>query len=180
MWYCVFVHQPKKKSNPCVVVHFIHQLLHQSKIWHMLRSYTRGHLSFSHFLPPSFSRSFCTVMMFCYPCFLVRKSEIQPKMQTPVLCSWARPGPVCPPTSSEKPAFLSHHCAIFILHVPTKTVWKQHSPTFDSSMFIFICHHVRAVVHFVVPLLSATFADFSDAHTHTHLSPAKLQKVSST
>lgn len=45
-------------------------------------------------------------------------------------------------------------------------------PTFNSSLLIFICHHVRAVIHSVASRLPATFADFSSSqacrHTQVH------------
>lgn len=85
---------------------------------------------------------------------------------------------------------------------PQRPIWKQTPPIFNSSLFIFICHHVRAELHSVASPSPATFADFphmqacphmqthtrAHAHIHTHShthklntqTHAKFQPVSST
>ncbi len=51
---------------------------------------------------------------------------------------------------------------------PQRPIWTQTPPIFNSSLFIFICHHVRAVVHSVASPLPATFADFPHTHARAH------------
>ena len=69
---------------------------------------------------------------------------------------------------------------------PQRPIWKQTPPIFNSSLFIFICHHVRAELHSVASPLPATFADFPHTqackrthkpNTQTH---TNFQQVSST
>lgn len=78
--------------------------------------------------------------------------------------------PACPPTPSDSQSLLSRHCTLFILRVPTKRlIWKRNPPIFNSSLFIFICHHVSAAVHSVASPLPATSAVFPHMQACKHM-----------
>lgn len=96
-----------------------------------------------------------------------KKTNPQSYSHRPILCLGALPRLPRP-----------HPSFIAIAHswsctCPQRPIWKQTPPIFNSSLFIFICHHVRAVAHSVASPLPETFADFPthtgmQAHTHVH------------
>lgn len=76
-----------------------------------------------------FSPSICSVVTFYYPCFAGGKKTdllvVRLKVRTPLSFPHkSAPVAVCPPTPSRSPSLLSRHCALFILHVPTKAHLK--------------------------------------------------------
>lgn len=56
----------------------------------------------------------------------------------------------------------TRHNALLALHVPLE---NQTPPIFNSSLFIFICHHVSAVLHFVASPWNLCSLLHRDRHT---------------
>lgn len=113
-----------------------------------------------------FFPSICTVMTFCYSCFvggrkkkdlLVARPKIQPLGLVLIGPPWAR-----------EPAYTFGEPI-----PPFSPIWKETPPIFNSSLFIFICHHVKAAA----PLLHQQPRWLSTHAPHAH---TEFQQVSST